>query len=56
MDTIFTKDDQMEKEHTAEPVLPLENSMETNDDNSVQIHASQIDCDETTNANTEVNH
>ena len=45
MDAIFTKDDPME--HTPEPVVPLENSMEANDDNSVQ--ASKTDCDETTN-------
>ena len=54
MDAIFTKDDLMEKEHTPEPMVQLENSMEANDDNSVKIHTSKTDCDETTNANTEV--
>ena len=49
MDAIFTKDDSMEKESTPEPVVPLENSMEANDDNSVQIHTPKTDCDETTN-------
>ena len=44
MDAIFTL---MEKESTPEPVVPLENSMEANGDNSV--HASKTDCDETTN-------
>ena len=44
MDAIFTQDDPMEP--TPEPVVPL---VEANDDNSVQIHTSKTDCDETTN-------
>ena len=31
-------------------MVPLENSMEANDDNSVKIHTSKTACDETTNA------
>ena len=54
MDAIFTKNDPMEKEPTPEPVVPLENNMKANDDNSIQIHALKTDCDETTNTSTEV--